>query len=135
MKLSKTEVTSFLDDVLTQLRANHEKQEKANLERYDREFAEWKRRYADKWKAMAAAISVALRRGEPITAEMVSLRGSYDAVIGKRPTSSPFQEPSDIVVARRYLKAVVGDVVTDSPIFRDLYSLYTPTHQPARRRR
>ena len=129
MKLSKKEVLDFIDTTSAALKKAHEKCADENGRRTQRELNAWRMKYEYRWKDAVKKISAALRRGDPVTSDMIPREGGrYSNSLATFDPPAPslaYAEPHDLVSARRYLKAIVGDTVVDSSIFRDIFQKYS----------
>jgi hypothetical protein len=102
-------------------RAHQEQQYQNRLQQYEVAQAEWMEQHLATWATASKAIAAAVRKGLPVTKEMIPLRGNYD------PRTFDVKHPGEFVYSPDVeLKVVANalDLVPDEKIgVRDLNAL------------
>jgi len=118
VKYNRQALIEACDKALERDRVDWHKRRAEQLGQHSRAVAEWSRKYADEWAQAGLEIRRAIRKGEPVTKDMLpTSRRYHDNPAWFYPQFDPNREyrvPEELAFLRHVLDIVTDDVVTTS---------------------
>ena len=127
MRLNKTAVLNFIDTALEKHKAKFDQEQLDIAAAVHVAALEWEAKYGAAWNNAITQMTLARKRGQPITEDMIpktNIRYGNEAYFDEDDEPETYTAPRDLTTMRALINASVDDVITFDKELNAIYRKY-----------